>query len=247
MNPVRIVGFGTGLWGLPSASPFVSKLAMSLRMAGVDYTLEAPAGRPASRTGKVPYVIREDGSLLSDSSVILERLAAERGFDLDAGLTPGQRAQSLLLQRALEGSTYWSMLWLRWFSDDGWSITRANYFSNLPAPARWPVSTLVRREVRASAWGQGVGRHVPDRIVAIGLADVAAVEGVLGAQDFMFGAPSAADAVVWAFLGGVARAPYADALSRRVRESEGLMAFFDRMDQRYPPPPGDPSGKVPAG
>src|SRR5688500_18271068 len=102
------------LWGLPNASPFCMKVETWLRMAGLPYETRAIAGPPKSKSGKVPYIERADGSLLWDSSVILETLERERDVTLDRHLSAHDRALGVLLQRTFEENLYFLVLYERW-------------------------------------------------------------------------------------------------------------------------------------
>src|SRR5690606_13141816 len=111
--PVRIAIFA-GSWPVPSESPACLKLMTWLRIAGIPHELEVLKGPPRSKTGKVPYLIREDGSFLDDSSIIVDTLTREHGVVLDAGRTPEQRALMVLVQRTVESHLYFVTLLQRW-------------------------------------------------------------------------------------------------------------------------------------
>src|SRR3954466_1037542 len=94
------------VWGLPNGSPFCMKLEAWLRMSGLPYEAKSITSAPKSKSGKIPFIEREDGTLLADSTTITETLTREHGIDLDAALTPRQRAESVLLQRTFEEHLY---------------------------------------------------------------------------------------------------------------------------------------------
>lgn len=88
-------------------SPFVNKLETRLRLAGVKYDTE-PGSLSTAPRGKVPYIsIEGSPELLGDSTLITRRFV-EQGFlpDLNAGLTPVQRAQDLALRSLFEDKLY---------------------------------------------------------------------------------------------------------------------------------------------
>ncbi len=233
-TPIHVVGFGTGLWGLPSASPFVNKLVMWLRMAGLPHTVSQPKALPASKSGKVPYLLRPGGDVLSDSSVIIRTLSAEHAVALDEGLSAHQQAISSLLQRTCEDSLYWSIVYWRWVDDAGWAIVRAAYFGGFPWPLRTLLPPFVRRGLIRNAYAHGLGRHRREEVAAVGKADVDALDALLGDQEFFLGRPSTADAVAWGQLASLARAPLTDPVSAHLRGKPRLLAFVDRMEARWP-------------
>src|SRR5687768_4913060 len=102
------------LWGIPNPSPFCMKVETWLRMAGLPYEAREIEGPPRSQSGKLPYIERPDGSLLWDSSVIIDTLTRERNVTLDAELSADQRAIGTLLQRTFEENLYFVAVYDRW-------------------------------------------------------------------------------------------------------------------------------------
>lgn len=89
------------------ASPFVTKLELRLRLAGLPYAVGSGSAR-SSPKGKVPYVTLPDGEVISDSALIVRRLE-ERGsltpLD-DAALTETEKAQALCVRALMEDRLY---------------------------------------------------------------------------------------------------------------------------------------------
>jgi glutathione S-transferase len=220
------------IWGLPSASPFCMKLETWLRMAGIPYVAQAINGRPKSASGKVPYIER-NGSLLCDSSVIIETLARERGVTLDDFMTDAQRVQALLLQRLFEDDLYFIVLHDRWVEDAGWAIVSKAYFGELPWLVRTLVVPMIRRQVIGAARGQGVARLSPGERERRVIANVQAIASLLGDQDFFFGRPSSIDAIAFAFLANGLHAPITGVLQDQLRSHARLVAYCERMRSTY--------------
>ncbi len=221
------------LWGLPNASPFCMKVETWLRMAGLPYQTRTITGPPKSKSSKIPYVERPDGSLLYDSSCILETLTRERGVALDGHLSALDRAVGLLLQRTLEDSLYFLVLYERWVDDENWARTARDYFGHFPLPMRVLVVPLIRRKIVAAALGQGVARLPASERVARSKADVRAVAELLGDKPYFFVRPSSYDAIAYAFLANVLWAPYETAIKHELRAQANLVAFLERMKAAY--------------
>lgn len=232
MASIKLVGTGP-LWGLPSASPFVLKLETWLRMAGIAYESVALTRPPASRSGKIPYLIRADGSLLADSGVIIETLAAERGIDL-GGRDAAVEARAHLVLRTVEESLYFVQVWERWWDDAHWPTTRDAYFRALPGGLRHLVGAGMRRRVKRDLWGQGIARHEPARIAAIGAADLAALAGALGGHPY-FGGESAAlvDASAYGSLAGILAYPVDTSLQAALKQYPVLLDYVERMREAF--------------
>ena len=110
---LKLYQFASGIGGLPNPSPFCMKLETYLRLAGLPYVVHTVKGRPASGTGKAPY-IDIDGKIMADSGLIIDHLERTNGHRLDGRLTLAQRAESLAIQRMLEEHLYWVMVYGRW-------------------------------------------------------------------------------------------------------------------------------------
>ena len=92
-----------GAYGMESLSPFCTKLASYLQLAGVPHERRLGDPREAPR-GKLPYV-RWDGALLGDSQLIIERCQTELGDPLDGRLDA--EAKALGKARKYRGCRIW--------------------------------------------------------------------------------------------------------------------------------------------
>lgn len=63
--------------------------------------------------GKMPYVRLEDGSVLTDTELIMDELELQRPWLAEAGLTAEQRAMGRVLRRMVDEALYWTVVWLR--------------------------------------------------------------------------------------------------------------------------------------
>jgi glutathione S-transferase len=209
------------------------KLEAWLRMSGLPYEARAITSPPKSKTGKIPYIERPDGSVLSDSSIIIETLAREHGIDLDAALTPRQRAESVLLQRTFEEHLYFLVLYERWCDDAGWRVVSKDYFATIPAPVRIALTPIIRRQVKRDARGQGLARLNDAERLARGRRDLEAIATFLGDQEFFFGRPSTIDAVAHGFLANCLRSKIDTPITLEARKYDNLIAYDKRMTERY--------------
>lgn len=234
VDPARVVFWQMPpCWALPNASPFCMKLETWLRMAKLPYEAKSLTGPPKSGTGKVPYIERPDGTLLADSSVIIETLSRERGIDLDEGLTADQRAVSLLLQRLFEEELYFHGMHDRWVVDENWPLTREAYFGKAPWPIRTVVVPFIRKSVVGAAKGQGVSRLSAEHRARKAEADIAAVAQLLGDREYFHGRPSTIDAIAYAFLANSVWTPIKTATSAAIERHENLIAYLERIRDRY--------------
>lgn len=222
-------------FGLPNASPFCMKLELYLRMAELPYRNRYTLELHRAPKGKLPW-IDDDGTSVADSGLIIDYLKRKFSDPLDADLTALQRAQALAITRLLEEHLYWAVLHDRWMTETGWAMTRPAFFGAMPWPLKLIVPIVARRGIRAQLQGQGMGRHTPEQIHALGIADVDALAALLGDQAYFLGAnATSVDAVAAAFLANILMVPLQTPIKAAAAGHPNLVAYCQRMAQRYFP------------
>ena len=233
MQSIRIVGMRP-VWRLRSPSPFCLKLETWLRIAGISYEAISLNKPPQSKTGKVPYMLLDNGATLADSNIIIRTLARERGIDLDLERTPEEQALGHAILRMVEESLYFVAVWERWMLPEFWPITRDGYFGTLPGPLRTLFAGLVRRKLKAALYGQGILRYEPDEIVARGASDIRSLSALLGQQPFFQGEQAGVvDATVYGALANLLGFPGHTPLKSAVEACPNLIAFCRRIEYAY--------------
>ncbi len=224
--------------GMIDLSPFVVKLATWCRMAGVEYRFQPGDPRKAPK-GKIPYIVDEDGAVLGDSALIIKHLA-KKHCDLDAGLSPRDRALGRAIQSMVEEHMYFTTLFLRWQDDRGWAVMAPALKQLLSGPGgvpaflAGPATNFVRGQVKKSLKGQGTGRHSVAEVEALGIELVESLNGLIGSGPWVLGdAPRTVDATVWAFLYSLHDAPFDNAVRARMKELPDLVAYVERGRARY--------------
>jgi glutathione S-transferase len=220
-------------WGVPNLSPFCFKLEAYLRMAGLPY--EAKLGDPRKGPkGKMPYV-DIGGQLLGDSQLIIEHLKRTHGDPLDSKLGPTEVAIGHTVRRMLEESTYWNtIIHDRWATEAGWQAYQPAFKPLMPPVIDGLVLKLIRRSVLKAFHAQGMGRHRPEEIHALGKADISAVATLLGDKPFLLGdAPTSFDATVYAFLMSILVFPVESPVQRYTQDQQNLVRYCERFKQRF--------------
>lgn len=206
------------------------KLEVWLRLAQVPHQTLPLDGPPRSKSGKVPYIERPDGSLLSDSSAIISVLSQEWSVTLDAHLTSAERARATVLQRCFEENLYWLLVYERWVRAEGWQLTKRAYFGALPPLLRDVISAFIRRKVLRDAWGQGLARLSYAQIVERATHDFSALEAALGEQPYFLGErPTSIDATAYAFLANLLLPPIPGEARERLSAAPNLVSYVERM------------------
>jgi glutathione S-transferase len=230
-------------WGLPNASPFCMKLETYLRMANLPYTVVYEDNLDKAPKGKMPYIKddgeddgEDDGKKIGDSNLIIEYLNEKYGDRTDAQLSPSDRGISLAMRRLIEENLYWCMVYSRWIDESNWPITRSAYFGNLPPVVQQILPGLIRKDIRKSLDGHGMGKHSPAEIYAIGCRDLIALSGFLSDKQFFFGdRPTLLDASAYATILNFLKVPMESPLATQAKQLDNLVAFCDRMTARFYP------------
>lgn len=218
-------------WGSPHMSPFCAKLETYLRMTKTPHQVKAASFQKAPK-GKIPYVSL-DGQLLGDSQLVIDRLEAAAQNPLDADLSGEEAAIGRAVRRMLEEATYFTGVYLRWSTDEGFAHMRGELGKLLPAAARL-LLPIIRRKAAKAVVTQGTGRHSFDEICAMAIADFAACSEILGDKPFLLGdEPHVCDASLYSFLEGVLRFPNDTPVKAAVAKDKRLVAYRDRIRARW--------------
>ncbi|KAK7721557.1 hypothetical protein SLS57_005237 [Botryosphaeria dothidea] len=215
-SPSKIVLFrgwddpGNYVW-----SPFVTKVELRLRVAGVAYQAASGSTQAAPR-GKIPYLTLEGSQPVSDSTLIVDKLVEEGVIaDINAAFTRAQRAHDLALRAMLEDKLYFYHSYERWLKDDNFYNMRDHILRTVPYPVRIIVGLLIHRGIKQTLHGQGTGRMSPEEIAAFRLQIWESFDALLqnakrkqddrDAPFWVVGgsSPSEADMVLFAFITSV--------------------------------------------
>jgi glutathione S-transferase len=231
---IRLYQFAPA-FGLPNASPFCMKMETYLRMVGLPYEPVNSGDVMKAPKHKLPY-IDDDGTVVADTSFIIEYLKGRYGDPLDSALSPTDRALATAFQRLFEEDLYWAVVHTRWAQDDGWALTKKAFFAGLPVPLRWIMPPLARRGILSEMRGHGMGRHSAQEIYALGCRDVTAAAGFLADKPYMLGEqPTSLDATAYAFLANLLWAPVDSPIRQEAQRCPNLEAYCRRMKARYYP------------
>ena len=233
MRVITLYTFGP-FFGLPDASPFVMKAEVLLQMAGLPYRTDT-SGFPKAPKGKLPY-IDDDGEVIADSTFIRQHIEKKYRLDLDAELSPPERAVAWAFEKMCEDHLYWAGLHARWMVDENFNKGPRQFFATAPAPLRPLVAAMVRRQVRRNLWGHGMSRHSDAEMDHLAARDIDALADYLGDKAYLMGvSPCSADAAISTLLAH-GLCPLFDTFVRRRLESHAnLVAYTERLMARYFP------------
>ncbi len=131
----------------------------------------------------------------------------------------------------------------RWMDDANFAKGPRNFFRTIPAPIRPVVVAMIRRQLRRTLHGQGIGRHSPEEIVALGTRSIDATADFLGTQPFMMGPePTGLDAAAFAFVAGVLCPLFETPLRTAAERHHNLRRYVGRMTARFYPEQSEMAG-----
>ncbi|KAK4148649.1 hypothetical protein C8A00DRAFT_19553 [Chaetomidium leptoderma] len=240
------------------ASPFVSKLEARLRIGGVAYRVDCGSPFKGPRK-KIPYIEIDRAAahdtndaaaaapdMLSDSTLIARRLVEERYMeDLNAVLTPLERAQDLAVRALLEDKLYFYQVRERWV--DNYYTMRDTVLGFMPYPIRVLVGLIAFRSVKATLNGQGALRFTGDEAAAarrevwesinamlVEARSKAQAAGAKGPFWVLGGAtPTEADPTVFGFVTAALGCKQAPASEELVRSFPVVMEYARRIHDQY--------------
>jgi glutathione S-transferase len=239
---ITLYTFGPA-FGLPDPSPFVMKAEVLLKMSGLPYRTDTTGFKRAPK-GKLPYI--KDGDVtIADSTFIRLYLQRRYGIDLDAGLSPAERAIAWAFEKMCEEHLYFTIVHARWIIDENFDLGPRHFFAKVPAPLRPLIIAMVRRQVRRDLKGQGIGRHSEEDICQLAVRDLGAIADFLGDKPYLMGAaPCAADATVLAFLAGALCPAFKTPIRVAAELQPNLVAYRDRLMELYFPALAPAKGKA---
>lgn len=230
---ITLCAFGPG-FGLPDPSPFVTKVHILLKLAGLPYETNLKGFRKAPK-GKLPY-IDDEGAVVADSTFIRFHIEKKYGYDFDRGLIAFEKGAAWSIERMCEDHLYWLMIDARWLDDANFEAGPSSFFKSIPAPMRPLVAAYVRRTLRRTLYLHGLGRHDAASRIELARRDLVAISDLIGDKPFLFGGePRGADATVGAFVMHALTKTFVTPLRDAAASRPNLVAYAERVSDRFFP------------
>lgn len=220
-------------FGLPNASPFCMKLETWLRIAGVEYENQYISDPRKAPKKKLPYIV-DNEHVVADSALIIDYMREQHDIDLDAHLTPEQKAISHAVITMLEEHVYWSLVYSRWCDERNWPTIKGVFFDHLPPVVKSILPNMVRKGMFRQLHEHGMGRHTEADVYELGKKGIDAVATLLGNSYFMMGDKlSTVDAVVYAFMANLLLDDLPSSLHDAAVAHRNLIEYCQRMKEQY--------------
>jgi glutathione S-transferase len=208
-------------FGLPDASPFVTKAEVLLKMAALPYMTEIAEARAAPR-GKLPW-LEDDGVIVPDSTLIRFHIERKYAVDFDKGFAAPDRAVAWAIEKLLEDHLYWAIIDARWMHDENFAKGPAQFFAAVPDHARDGAIAKARQ-------------LAADNLAALAKRAISSVTAILADRPYLMGdRPCGADATVFAFITGLLCPLFTTPLFDLAVSRQNLVDYRDRMMGQYFP------------
>ena len=216
-----------------SASPFCTKVELLLKMANLDYVIEDLADARKMPHQKLP-VLRDGEKLVVDSVGIRDYLEQQHGANFDQHLSAEEVAVAHAFTRLCEERLYWVLLYSRWMNESNWLVVKEHFFGGIPWPGRVIVPAIVRKQVKKTLNGQGIGRHPENTVYNFGIEDLQSLETWLGDKPYLMGETiSSVDATVYAFVAAILFAPFPSPMKEALEKMGALVAYATRLKKYF--------------
>lgn len=230
---IRLYTFGP-FFGLPDPSPFVMKAEMLLKLAGLPYETSRGDFRKAPK-GKLPF-IRDGETVVADSTLIRLYLEKQYSIDFDRGYGSRERGVGWTLDKMLEDHLYWLVVYWRWLNDENFERGPKVFFMRAPALIRPLVIRMVRKNIRKTLHGHGIGRHSEGDMNTMAARGIDALAQILGDNRYILGPQaSGTDATTFAFIACGMTPHFQSPVRDRMASHANLVAYHDRMMAEFFP------------
>ncbi len=219
-------------WGIPNASIFCLKLETYLKIANIPYTVVTVRDPRKAPKRKLPFII-DNGTVVADSSLIIEYLKKKYPHDLDAHLTQEQKAIALTIQRMIEDHLYWVGIYSRWIDEQNWPVVKEAFFGKNPSFLLTLIANSIRKKMLKALDTHGLGRHQKHEIYEMGRDDLKAL-AVLIEGPFLFGEkPSSCDALIYALLANTLHPPVESPAKDYAIQQSKFTVLCNTINERY--------------
>ena len=230
---IKLHGFGPA-FNLPDPSPFVTKVELMLKVAGIDYErCDEPNNLQVAPKAKLPF-IDDNGTIVSDSVFIYEYLQKQYDLNFDGWLSAEQRASAQLINKSLDENLYWVLVHSRWIKDDVWPTIKERFFGPIPFPLNHIIAAMARSSTRKQVQGHGIGKHSDEEILKIAHNSWHSLSVLLGDKPFFFGDKvSSLDITAFAMLSGFSLNDLPVPINKEIKKYPNLVSFTHRLAKEF--------------
>ncbi len=221
------------IWGLPSLTPFGTKVETYLRMTNTPYQVVFENTPRKGPKNKMPMIV-DNTKMIADSSFIVDYLKSTYHHTIDDDLTAEQNAQAYALQQMIEQSLYFIILYSRWIDPDGYHIIKQAFTPLMPPGIKSFALAMIRRSLKKQSYAQGISRHSKQEVYHLGKQHIDTIAELLPDSGYYFGdKPHSIDATLYAFLQTIRLTPIDNPLRDAAQQPKIIRYCNFITDQLY--------------
>lgn len=211
-------------------SAFCAKSEAFLRFNKIEHKSIHFKGNPSKfKNSKLP-VIQDGNDYICDSYFIEKYLTKKFNIETDKKLSALDRANGFAYSKMCEEFLYWSMLHERWFIEENWEKLKEQFFSEVPGFLRGVVTNMIRKNLKKSAVGHGMGRHTDEEIHNFGAEAIKAISIFIGDKDYLLGSEiSSFDLTIHSFVSNAVYCELNPKLKAEAAKYKNLEAYSERV------------------
>jgi glutathione S-transferase len=147
-----------------------------------------------------------------------------------------ERAEAWAIERMIEDHLYWCCLHMRWGIDENFERGPAHFFDRAPEAIRAKIRDAARAKVLGYLQAQGIGRHTPAEIAALGGRTLESLSALLGKRSWLMGdAACGTDAAMTGMLATLLNGALDSPLRQIGLAHANLAAYIDRAVPHFFP------------
>ncbi len=220
---------------LLNLSSFCAKSEAFLKFAKIEHKIVEYSGDPGKFSKSKLPIIKDNEQTIEDSSFIEEYLIEKYKLNLNDHLSESDKAIGFSFSKLMEEYLYWSILSERWFVDENWFKLRELFFGTAPKLIRPLISNMVKKNIKKSARGHGMGRHSQEEIHKLGKKCIKSVSDFLANKKFLLGEQiSTYDISCYAVISNVLHCELNPKLQRYAQENHSnLNQYITRVSKTW--------------
>jgi Glutathione S-transferase N-terminal domain/Glutathione S-transferase, C-terminal domain len=174
--------------GVTEISLYVLRVECFLRLSGIPYTKKAQQDLSWNPRRKLPFA-NVQGTMIDDSSRIIEHVKAKFKTDPDQKLSEQQLATGNMIRFSIFGELYWDAYHMSSCTREGRKVFIDLAFGSIPPGIKQLVTAFVFRSIHRCLDGQGVARMPVSHVAANGRTVVRSIGQLLGSNQYILGTP----------------------------------------------------------
>lgn len=209
------------IWGLPSLSPFCSKVYYYLKWFNFEFEVITVNNPRKGPKGKFP-IIKDGAEIIADSEFIIRTL--NQKYRTHLSIT----AEEYPILRLVEEHLYFIILYSRWIDPIGKPIIDTAFKPFFPIGSAKLCLYLIRHQLKRQGYYQGIARHSREEVYQKGIDDLLAVETYLRQKSLK---RTLIDVTLYPFLNTINNTPINNPLKTFISDSQTISDYLNHLNE----------------